>query len=107
LSNYDSLFESVKGIVETLQALNRRAVREYTPIVDDILRSGSRDTRHIERTLDELLDFCAYEPALVLFKKLCRHYFDIDPAATADYIRFYREMWDSEPEEPSSEGVGG
>ena len=56
----------------------------------------------------EILDFCAYEPALVLFKKLCRHYFDIDPAATADYVRFYREMWDSEPEtEPSCREVGG
>jgi hypothetical protein len=107
LSDYDSLFESVKGIVETLQTLNQRAVREYRPIVEDILRSGSRDTRQIERTLDGLLDFCGYEPALVLFKKLCRHYFDIDPAATADYIRFYREMWDSEPEEPSSGAVGG
>jgi hypothetical protein len=24
--------------------------------------------------------------------------YDIDPAATADYVRFYSEMWDSESE---------
>jgi hypothetical protein len=27
--------------------------------------------------------------------------YGIDPAATADYVRIYREMWDSQPEEPS------
>jgi hypothetical protein len=93
LSDDNSLFESIKGLVENLQSLNQQAVRAYTPIVEDILRSESRDIRHIEHTLDGLLDFCGYEPALVLYKKLCRHYFDIDPAATADYIRIYREMW--------------
>jgi len=101
LSDYDSLFESVKGIVEQIQLLNQQAVREYTPIVEGILRSQSRDVHHIEHTLDGLLDFCGYEPALVLYKKLCRHYFYIDPAATADYVRIYRDVWDSEAEEPS------
>jgi hypothetical protein len=30
-----------------------------------------------------------------LYRRLCRHYFAIDPAATAFYIHTYREMWDS------------
>lgn len=30
-----------------------------------------------------------------MYKKLCRHYWDIDPAATADYVNAYREYWDS------------
>lgn len=60
------------------------------------MRSRSRDTRHIEHTLDGLLGFCGYDPALLLYKKLCRHYWDIDPAATASYINAYRNMWDSE-----------
>ena len=81
-----------------IQALNHRAVREFTPIVERILRSKSRDTRHIEHTLDRLLDFCGYEPILILYKQLCRHYYFIDPAATTDYVRFYRELCDSEPE---------
>jgi hypothetical protein len=68
--SYDSLFRSVKGIAESFHALNRQAVREYMPVVEGILRSHSRDPEHIEHTLDGLLDFCGYEPALVLFKKL-------------------------------------
>ena len=27
--------------------------------------------------------------------KLCRHYLSTDPAATGDYVRAYREMWDA------------
>ena len=49
--------------------------------------------------LDGLLGLCGHEPALQLYKKLCRHYLPINPAATADYIYAYREMWDSEEKE--------
>lgn len=55
-----------------------------------------RDARHIEGTLDGLLDFCSYEPALRLYKKLCRYYFHINPNATVKYVDAYRELWDSE-----------
>jgi hypothetical protein len=95
MSDYAAMFAPVSGLAESLQSLNQQAVREYTPIVVGILNSGSRDIHHIEHTLDGLLDFCGYEPALLLYKKLCRHYWTIDPAATADYVNLYREMWDS------------
>ena len=92
----DELFQSIRGIAQTLQSLNQRAVLEYTPVVQTLVRSRSSDAHHIEQTLDELLGFCGYEPALALFKELCRHYWAIDPAATAFYVDTYREMWDSE-----------
>lgn len=79
-----------------LHALGRRAVREYRPVVDDILRSGSRDAAHIERTLDGMLDFCDHAPMLALYKALCRHYWAIDPEAAVSYVQAYRERWDSE-----------
>ena len=78
--------------------MNQKAVRVYAPVVDSIIRIQSRDVRYIERTLDGLLDFCGYDPALQLYRRLCRHYYDIDPAATVGYVNAYREMWDSEPE---------
>jgi hypothetical protein len=33
---------------------------------------------------------------LLLYKKLCRYYWKINPQATADYINYYREMWDND-----------
>lgn len=75
-----------------------RAVTQYTPIVETIITNKSRNVRHIEGTLDGLLDFCGYEPALRLYKKLCRYYFHINPTATVQYIEAYREFWDSDQE---------
>ncbi|MBI4028001.1 MAG: hypothetical protein HY360_23655 [Verrucomicrobia bacterium] len=99
ITGRDSLFEAARCIVGSIQSLNRKALREYTPVVEGILRSRSRDVHHIEHTLDGLLDFCGYAPVLLLYKKLCRHYFLINPVATASYINAYREMWDThEPE---------
>lgn len=97
MNDHDGLVQSVKAIAERLQSLNQRAVLEYAPVVEGILRSHNRDARHIERTLDGLLGFCSDPETLLLYKRLCRHYFAIDPAATAEYIHAYREMWDSEP----------
>ena len=100
--NYATTLDSIHGLAASLHALNGQAVREYAPIVEAILRSRSRDARHIEHTLDGLLGFCGHEPALLLYRRLCRHYFPINPAATAEYVHAYREMWDSEAKEPAA-----
>jgi hypothetical protein len=92
------LVEAIGKLLESRSAIAHRAVAEYAPLVDALVSEPSRDIRRIEHTLDGLLDFCFDPAALLLYKKLCRHYYAIDPAATADYVRFYREMWDSEAE---------
>lgn len=94
-SSYDALYYDINGIAEHLQALNEQVVREYAPIVEAIINSNSRDTNYIEHTLDGLVNFCGYAPAVEFFKKLCRYYWQIDPSATASYVKTYREMWDS------------
>ena len=95
MSDYDNM-QAIRTLAGSMRDLQRQAAQAYLPVVDDILRTRSRDTQHIEHTLDGLLDFCGHEPALQLYKKLCRHYWDIDPSATADYVNAYREYWDSD-----------
>jgi hypothetical protein len=92
------LVEAIGDLAKSISGLARQAVSEYAPIVDSILHAESTDIRHIEHTLDGLLDFCFDPDALLLYKKLCRHYYLIDPAATAEHVHAYRKMWDSEPE---------
>lgn len=96
MRDYDALCKAIGSLVGSMRALQQQAARQYQPVVDDILRTRSRDIRHIEHTLDRLLDFCGYEPVLRMYKQLCRHYWPIDPAATAYYINAYREYWDSD-----------
>ena len=95
----DEAMQAIRTLAAGMQDLQQQAAQQYKPLVDDILRTGCRDTRHIEHTLDGLLEFCGHEPVLQLYKTLCRHYWDIDPAATADYINAYREHWGSDAQE--------
>ena len=88
--------QAIRQLAGSMRELQRQAAQQYQPVVDDILRIRSRDTQHIEHTLDRLLDFCGDEAVLQMYKKLCRHYWDIDPAATAYYVNAYREYWDSD-----------
>ncbi len=93
--------KAIISLARDLRELQQQAAQQYEPVVDDILRTRSRDIRLIEHALDGLLDFCGHEPVLEMYKKLCRHYWEIDPAATASYINAYREYWDSD--EPGGE----
>jgi hypothetical protein len=90
---------SLSSLGESLMRINQQAVQAYTPMVEGILSSNNRDKSYIDSTLDGLLSFCGYEPALALFRKLCRYYWDLDKEATAYHINAYRELWDSETEE--------
>ena len=86
---------AILDLVDSLRELEHRAALQYRPVIDDSLRTGSRDAQHIEHTLDGLLDFCGHEPVVLMYRQLCRHYWQLDPAATAFYINAYRERWDS------------
>jgi hypothetical protein len=99
---YDDMLNNIKGLVEGLRGLQELGVAQYTPVVETIIATRSRDAHHIQHTLDHLLDFACHPAGLVLFKSLCRYYYSLDPAATADYVNFYREMWDSEEKEDQS-----
>lgn len=96
MSDGDVSRGELDALLGQVQRLQLQAARQYQPMVDELLRTGSRDVRQIEHTLDGLLDFCGHAPVLAMYRRLCRHYWDIDPAATADYIKAYREQWDSE-----------
>jgi len=73
--------------------LARQAEQLYAVEVEAILQSKCRDPQRIEHTLDGILDFCFDPGMLLLYKKLCRYYFEVDPVATVSYVYAYREMW--------------
>jgi hypothetical protein len=88
-------FSDINAIVGQFSNLANEALRVYKPIVNEIIEKQSQDENHIQRTLDYLLDFCFDEKLLTLYRRLCRYYWDINPQATANYIDYYREMYDS------------
>jgi hypothetical protein len=84
-------------------ALFRQAVPLARAEVDAIIQNGERDTQHIEHQLDHMLGFCCDPEMLVVFKRLCRYYFDINPVAAIEHVQAYREMWDR-PDDAENEG---
>ncbi len=102
MTDRDVTSKAIISLVRGACDLQQQAAKQYKPVVDDILLTRCRDIRHIEHTLDGLLDFCGHEPVLRMYKELCRHYWDIDPAAAAYYVNAYREYWDSDAKEGQS-----
>ena len=96
---YRGLLDDLASVIAPLQALHQQAVEAHMPTVREILQTGSRDARLIEHTLDHLLDHACIPQGLAIFKFLCRHYWQLNPQATASYIHAYREMWDSDERE--------
>ena len=98
MNDFEDLVQAIGGLAAQMGDLHRRAVVEYTPVVEEIIRLNSRDVRRIEQALDGLRSFADDDPALQLYRRLCRHYFTIDPSAAVHYVHAYREMWDSGPD---------
>lgn len=94
--------EAILKLAGRMGQLQRQAAQLYLPVVEEILRTRCRDAAHIEHTLDRLLDFCGNDAVLQMYRQLCRHYWDLDPAATAYYVNAYREYWDSDEQDVRS-----
>ena len=96
--------DNLHQLAGQMVALFRQAVPLANAEVDAIIQSGERDTNRIEHQLDDMLSLCCDPDMLVVFKRLCRYYFDIDPVAAAEHINAYREMWDT-PDETMTDDV--
>jgi hypothetical protein len=93
------LIQNIDELAGITRQLVRKVAQQYATEVDAILKLRSRDSRRIEKCLDGMLDFCFDDNMLMLYRKLCRYYYNIDPKATASYVHFYQEMWDEQKSE--------
>lgn len=102
-ATYQDQIAELEMLSVELQALREQAIEALAPTVQQLVRSDSRDVQRIEHTLDQLLDVACLPDGLALFKTLCRHYWTLEPHATASYVQTYREMWDDEGENDTEE----
>lgn len=61
-----------------------------------VIENNIKDESRIEMILDNLLELCEDEKALLLYRKVCRYYYSISPIATVDYINFYKEGYNQD-----------
>lgn len=91
--------DGFKELAESIQKNTQEAFIIYEVQVDRIYRNKVKDEKEIERVIDVLLDYCYDDKMLLLFKRLCRYYYEINPSATSEYVNIYRELWDEESDE--------
>jgi uncharacterized protein (DUF885 family) len=100
MSNQDeqhsALTDDIREIAKELQAIYLQAESTYASAVDDIISRKSKEVKEIEFLLDYMLGFADNEKILALYRKLCQYYFNINPQATAEYIQFYKGMYDAD-----------
>lgn len=95
MTNVNSAFQSIKGLAESIQSLNQQAVREYTPVVENILRTRSHNTKHIEHTLNGLSASVATSPRSFCSNNSAATTGRWTPSPPPAAVNAYREMWDS------------
>ena len=87
--------KNITELAQAIDALHRRAVIAYTPLVEDICsREATND--EVDYLLTWIFDFVGNEDMLLLFKKVCRKYFYKYPETIAFYILEYRKEYDRE-----------
>ncbi|MHC4887615.1 MAG: hypothetical protein ACYTGH_21260 [Planctomycetota bacterium] len=89
--------DNTEAIYRIIQELEDRILRSKPLLeaeVDGLIARGCTDQKEIERLLDSLLDLCFHDEMLPLYKRLCRYTLPLNPKATADYVQFYREMYE-------------
>ena len=93
-------FKNIFKIAGQINKLQQDAVRQtlavYALDVEEIVCLKVKDCARIEGILDRLLDVAFDDEILKIYRKLCRHYWFINPEATAFYVQSYREMWDED-----------
>ena len=92
------LKEDIAHIIENMRQVHNEAYNLYSPMVDNACRAVISEIE-LERLFDKLLDFTSDEKILLLYKKLCKRYFEIYPVCVSEYIHAYREMWEDEDSE--------
>lgn len=90
--DYDEL---VRSITSGYQNIMKMAIREYTPLVKDICQRKA-SPNEVGHLLDYMFDFVGNNEMLLLYKQVCRCYFDKYPEMIAWHIMEYRKVYDRE-----------
>ena len=96
--------QEIGVVIERAQGLVKAAVSLIAPETNYIINNSITDGKQIEALLDKLIDYAGMDDdALLLFRRLCRHYYFINPRVTAEFVYSYRDMYGSEEADEDDE----
>ena len=87
--------KEIHSLAQQIKGLHDQAVAVYTPLVDDIC-ARIAPMKEVEWLLDYMFGFAGEERMLLLYKRVCRHYWQVYPEMIAWHIMEYRKEYDPE-----------
>ena len=98
----EELFKDIKNMIEPVHKLVEEAASYVEPTVNAIIKMNNTEKREVDRTFNTLLNYVGMSlKAEELFKRLCNHYYFIDPIMVSEHIAFYLEMYGPENDQYS------
>ena len=95
---YKEMLDKIVEIAKPLAELQEYRYNLISSNIKYILNNNIKDEREIEQALEDIFEFCDDEDALQLFRKLCGHYYKINPVATAHHVQWYINEYDPKKE---------
>ena len=92
----ENMDKTIDFIVESIKSINKQSFLTYKPIVEDICSGRTVEVKELENVLDGLVSVCLSDEMLVLFKQVCRKFYNQYPEIITDYVMFYKEMYEGE-----------
>ena len=86
--------QELHDMCKTIIELNKQRYVIVKDEIEKIIRDNITDEMYIQRKLDEMLDILLFyenDDSLLLFRRLCKYYFTINPQVTTEYINYYRK----------------
>jgi hypothetical protein len=89
------LAKKLEPFIQQMKGLYVQAYATYKPLVDDICRKDATE-KEVGWLLTWMLDFADDDNMLLLYRRVCRAYWQKYPETVAYYIMEYRKMYDPE-----------
>ena len=93
---YEKSFKHISEMAKAIAGLYDTAYATYKNLVNLVLQDAITDVGKIEHIMDGLLDYCADERFVEMYKKICRHIYDEHPQLVNEHVEIFRELYDSE-----------
>lgn len=91
--SFEDIVNDLKPFVQRLKQIHDMAVVAYTPLVNELC-SRKAERNEVELMLDWLLMYAGDNRMLLLYKQVCRTFWQSYPDSIAFYIMEYRKEYD-------------
>lgn len=94
ISNEQRVLKEITTLVGIFEEQKKQIYKHFVNAVGLVISGKVTKEAEIERIMDGLLDFGDDEDFIALYKKLCRHVYNIYPQMVGEHIALFRMQFE-------------